>query len=145
MSNRGLAIVGFMIFMIAFLWEMESLQDRVAYSGHVNVQAPQCPGGPELRRLETYVFMVYAELGLHNELTALDLRQTHPQQAAEVRYHQFKTLASQMRSAQGLLKFWSMREVFGAEYDALKARYVAEHPDTPLPADTAGPAPSPSP
>ena len=56
-----------------------------------------------------------------------------PERAAEVRYLQFEAAIAQMHSGRGFLKFRPLRESFKEDFDALKTRYVAEHPDTPVP------------
>jgi hypothetical protein len=131
MSNRALAILGFAVFMIVFLYEMEVLSNR-------NFSSPMschCPDHQpvSVARLETYLFMVQSELGLANALAAEALKTAHPERAAEVRYLQFESAIAQMHSGRGLLKFRPLRESFKADYEALKTRYVAEHPDTPVP------------
>lgn len=131
MSNRALALLGFAAFMLAFIYEMETLSDRSrSLPSSCNCQQAQ---PPSLHRLETYLFMVHSELALANELAAESVKQAHPDRAAEVQYWQFSTLVAQMRSSAGQLKFRPLRDGFKADYEALKARYAAEHPDVQIP------------
>lgn len=131
MSDRALALLGFVAFMLVFAYEMETLSERSRSSpSSCNRQQAQ---PPSLNRLETYVYMVHSELALANELAAEALTQAHPDRAAEVQYRRFSTLAAQIRSSGGLLKFRPLREAFAADYEALKARYAAEHPGVQIP------------
>lgn len=117
--------------MLVFVYEMETLSDRSrSFPTSCNCQQAQ---PPSLHRLETYVFMVDSELALANELAAETLKQAHPDRASEVQYWQFSTRVAQMRSSAGQLKFRPLRDSFEADYEALKARYAAEHPGVAVP------------
>ena len=131
MSNRALALLGFAVFMLVFVYEMETLSERSrSFPSSCNCQQAQAPS---LHRLETYLFMVHTELALANEFAAETLKKAHPDRAAEVQYWQFSTLVAQMRSSGGQLKWRPLHDSFKADYEALKARYVAEHPDVQVP------------
>jgi hypothetical protein len=99
----------------------------------VTASAPSCPTPPGLSRVETYLFMVYSELSHANVLRAEELKQARPDLAAEVRYRQFETSVAQRRSSSGFLKFQPLRLQFKEDYDALRARYVNDHPDVAIP------------
>jgi hypothetical protein len=135
MSNRALAVVGFVIFTIVFIYEAEALKDglgRIAFTNQSGPAVVTSPS-PSVAALERYLFMVYSELSHANNLTAESLKKSHPELAPEIRYLEFTHLIPQIRSTRGFLKFRPLREAFKEDYEVLKTRYLAEHPGEEIP------------
>lgn len=134
MSNRGLAILGFLIFTVVIIYELEQLNDEVRRQGTAmshsrgSVQTIQAAPGGGFGLNEAILFMIYAEMSRANNIsTELAIKQ-HPDLKPELRYIDFTTSVSTMKSTKPYLKFRSLKEAFPEDYAELKARYQKEHP-----------------
>ncbi len=139
MSNRALAIVGFLICVILFGYQLHVLHGSVddlreATAASAKVQTVQVATGAAS---DTYMNTV--GVVIENELEFLDgmlsdyLIKQQPELKLSIRYREFEKLVFQKRGAKGLLRWKPLRTTFGADYDALAARFKQEYPTTDIP------------
>ena len=140
MSNRALAIIGFVIFMVVFWYQTWTLNQSVDEMRWAVLHAPS-PPAPQIEatsgssNLDTVAFLVENELEYLDSVVAAYVVKTQPDLKPEVRYHEFEKLVFQKRGAHGRFRWKPLKTTFGTDYDALAARFHSEYPTTEIPAD----------
>lgn len=131
MSNRVLAILGALAFMILFYAQTDAIRRAAGF--HPACPTLNAPNPPSLHRLEAFTLQMVNELALRNELELAVLNTTHPDLVPELRYKQFVFAVAQMQNLGNLVLLRPLREQFKGDYEQLKARYLAERPGARVP------------
>ncbi len=126
------------MFLIVFIYEMETLKSSASQGlhhignnmGRQQFSPPQTDGNEMLQ--SALALMVANELSYLGEVATRVVNKLHPDLKDELRYSSFKTSIQTRRSTAGRLTFEPLKQYYKEDYDKLRARYDAEHPNKPL-------------
>lgn len=142
MSNRVLAIIGFVIFTAAVLFELQEMNqhlEQLAAARPPVTRTPAVTPAPADRaaNLETLI-----AASNHLDMIASIMRRTaiaeHPDLKPEIEYDRFVDSVATRKSNEKLghpLVFGPLKQGFPDDFAALEARYLREHPGAKLPHD----------
>ncbi|MGE0867651.1 MAG: hypothetical protein AB7P03_03755 [Kofleriaceae bacterium] len=133
MSNRTLAAIAFVMFMIAFIFVTVEIRDAVrgvsfGYSG----SSPDVIEHHDPRTSAALV-MIANELSLANRIAVATASKTQPELSEELRYVQFETDVSTRLLTTGVFAFPPLANEYKESLDKLSARYKQQHPGVEIP------------
>jgi hypothetical protein len=134
MSNRTLAIIGFAIFMIALIFELEQIHDELRgqtfFSQHRS-ETVSTPGGD--RTTSALLLMIANQQALANSLEVEIASKVHPELADELEYHQFVTDVMTVTATGGVVTFAPLATRYKDKLDKLSSRFKQDHPEIAIP------------
>jgi hypothetical protein len=131
MTNRILAIAGFVIFIGLLIYGIESVKNEIRSHAFLTQArtTTSTASAVDLTVLSAYLYALYNEINYSNTMAREVAVKQYPELKNDLEYYQFMNTLVFKRSTPGIFKHRPLREQFKENYDALVKRYGEEHPE----------------
>jgi hypothetical protein len=125
MTNRILAIAGFVIFVGLLIYGVDAIKKEVR--SHAFMTQPRTTtstaSAVDLTVLSAYLYAIYNEINYSNTMAREVAVKQYPELKNDLEYYQFVNTLVFKRSTPGIFKHRPLREQFKESYDTLVKRY----------------------